>query len=57
LRTVTTDAFLKVSYFGECWILAACAEKIAEGFKGYTASTALVEQGERLLVVGACLMG
>jgi len=56
LHTVTTDALLKVSYFGECWVLAACAEEIAEGFEGDTASPALIEQGERLFIVGACLM-
>jgi hypothetical protein len=51
LRTLATDALLKVVDLSQGWVLAAGAEKIAELVEDDTADAARVEERESLLVV------
>lgn len=55
LLTVTTNVLLELADLGERGVLAASAEQVTQAVEGNTAVTALVEQGERLLVVGRSL--
>lgn len=53
--TVTTDALLQFPDLVHGWVLATGAQKVAEVVEGDTAVSALVEEGESLLVVGRSL--
>lgn len=54
--TVTTNALLQIANLGHGRVLTACAQQVAKVVELNTAITALVEQRERLLVVGRGLV-
>lgn len=51
LLTVTTNALLEVADLSEGWVLAACAEEVAEGILCDASVAATVKEGECFLVV------
>lgn len=54
--TVTTHVLLEIADLRERRVLSAGAQEVAEALQGDTAVAALVEQRERLLVVGRSLI-
>lgn len=56
-RTVCAYAALKVGDLSECWVLAACAQEVAEGGAVDASISALVEELECLAVVCGGLGG
>jgi hypothetical protein len=56
ILTISSDTLLKVLDLRKRGVLAAGTEEVTEAVNSNTAVTALVEQGESLLVVGRSLI-
>lgn len=53
--TFAARRLFEILNLGQCRVLSASTEKVAEAVSSYPAITALVEEGKGLLVVGGSL--